>query len=190
MVTVLSVLPESDSLPPPRASREPVPRDVYRATPAVLLLAGVLVVAAGWGVMRRRPGPRPVWSGPADGREDVPVSRWIAAGEPRAVATISMHGMREQIQTYVAEAEPSLDLETWLRTVEQHRSEWPMQQLGEVMRALERASYAPAIPSDVIALADESEVLLRAIADAEAPPAPASDPAQDPGDPEQPAVEE
>ena len=92
-----------------------------------------------------------------------------------------MHRMREQIRAYVAEAEPSLDLESWLRTVQEHRSEWPVRELGEVMRALERASYAPAIPSDVIALADETQVLLQAIAEAETAP--------DPADPE-PAVEE
>ncbi len=181
VVTVVSVLPEGDSLPPPRVSREPIPRDVYRAAPAVLLLTGILVAAIGWGVLRRRPGARPPWSGPADGGEDVQVSRWIAAGEPRAVATVSMHRMREQIRAYVAEAEPSLDLDAWLRTVQEHRSEWPVRELGEVMRALERASYAPAIPSDVIALADETQVLLQAIAEAETAP--------DPADPE-PAVEE
>ncbi len=180
VITVLSVLPEGDSLPAPSVSREPIPRDVYRAVPAALLLTGILVAAVGWGVVRRRPGRRPTWSGPAAAGEGVPVSRWIAAGEPRAVATVSMHRMREQIRMYVADAEPSLDLEAWLRIVEEHHSEWPVRELGEVMRALERASYAPAIPSDVIALADETEVLLQAIAEAET--------AADPEDPE-PTVE-
>lgn len=36
-------------------------------------------------------------------------------------------------------------------------------ELGDVMRALERASFAPAIPSDVIALADEAEVLAQSL---------------------------
>jgi hypothetical protein len=91
--------------------------------------------------------------------------------------------MREHIRTYVPQAEPSLDLRAWLRTVED-RSEWPLRELAEVMRALERASYAPAIPSDVIALADETQVLLQAIDEAETAPAlaPESDP--------EPAVEE
>ncbi len=173
VITVLSVLPEGDSLPAPSVSREPIPRDVYRTAPAVILLTGILVAVVGWGVVRRRRVRRPAWSGPAAGGEGAPVSRWIAAGEPRAVATVSMHRMREEIQTYVAEAEPSLDVEAWLRTVQEHRSEWPVRELGEVMRALERASYAPAIPSDVIALADETDVLLQAIAEAEKPPEPA-----------------
>ena len=40
------------------------------------------------------------------------------------------------------------------------RPEWPLGDLADVARALERASFAPAIPSDVIALADEAHVLL------------------------------
>ncbi len=187
LVTVSSVLPEGDSLPPPRTSREPIPRDVFRASPAVLLLTGVLVLSVGWGVLRRKPRRRPAFAGVDTevgvGVGDIPIPRWIAAGEPRAVATVSMHRMREHIQTYVPQAEPSLDLRAWLRTVE-GRSEWPLRELAEVMRALERASYAPAIPSDVIALADETQVLLQAIDEAVTAPAPAPE-----SDPE-PAVEE
>ncbi len=191
LVTVLSVLPEGDSLPPPRASREPIPRDLFRASRAALLFTGVVVLSLGWGVLRRKPRRRPAWVGTDAGVEDIPVSRWIAAGEPRAVATASMHRLREQIRTYVPQAEPSLDLETWLRTVEEHRSAWPVRELADIMRALERASYAPAIPSDVIALADESQVLLHTIDDAESTPE-ADDP--EPTDPDaaqpEPAVEE
>ena len=44
-----------------------------------------------------------------------------------------------------------------------HRPNWPFGELGDVMRTLERASFALAIPSDVIALADAAEVLAHSL---------------------------
>jgi hypothetical protein len=166
-VTVVSVLPAEDSLPPARPSREPIPQSAIRSYPAVLLVAGVLMLTVGWGVMRRRGRERPAWKVAGQGGDDVPVARWIAAGELRAVATVTMSGIRERVGHYVPVAGPSLDLESWLRTVEAHRPNWPLRELSSVMRALERASYAPAIPSDVIMLADEAQVIGQAIESAE-----------------------
>ncbi|MCH8934288.1 MAG: hypothetical protein IIB90_01090 [Gemmatimonadetes bacterium] len=167
-VTVLSVLPQGESLPAPRASREPIPRNVLRTAPAILLVMGVVALTVGWGLMRRRSRVRPVWAGVGKGGEDAsPVSRWIAAGEPRAVATVTTHEVRVRVQQYVPEADPSLDLEDWLHTVEAHRPDWPLRELSEVMQALERASFAPAIPSDVIALTDEAQVIVQTIEESE-----------------------
>ena len=167
-VTVLSVLPQGESLPAPRASREPIPRNVLRTAPAILLVMGVVALTVGWGLVRRRSRLRPVWAGVGKGGEDAsPVSRWIAAGEPRAVATVTTHEVRVRVQQYVPEAEPSLDLEDWLHTVEAHRPDWPLRELSEVMQALERASFAPAIPSDVIALTDEAQVIVQTIEESE-----------------------
>lgn len=167
-VTVLSVLPQGESLPAPRASREPIPRNVLRTAPAILLVMGVVALTVGWGLVRRRSRLRPVWAGVGKGGEDAsPVSRWIAAGEPRAVATVTTHEVRVRVQQYVPEADPSLDLEDWLHTVEAHRPDWPLRELSEVMQALERASFAPAIPSDVIALTDEAQVIVQTIEESE-----------------------
>jgi hypothetical protein len=75
--------------------------------------------------------------------------------------------MRARVQQHIPEAEPSLDLKDWLHTVEAHRPDWPLRELSEVMQALERASFAPAIPSDVIALADEAQVIVQTIEESE-----------------------
>ena len=167
-VTVLSVLPQGESLPAPRASREPIPRNIFRTAPAILLVMGVVALTVGWGLMRRSSRVRPVWAGVGKGGEDAsPVSRWIAAGEPRAVATVTTHEVRVRVQQYVPEADPSLDLEDWLHTVEAHRPDWPLRELSEVMQALKRASFAPAIPSDVIALTDEAQVIVQTIEESE-----------------------
>jgi hypothetical protein len=158
-VTVTSVLPDSDSLPPPKESREPVPRYVAQPVLAMLLVSGVLALSIAWGLVRRRPARRPAWAAAEVEEPEVAVSRWIAAGEPRAVATFTAHRIREATRRRIPEANPSLDLETWLRVVQTHRPDWPLRELSEIMRALERACFAPAIPSDVIALADDASVL-------------------------------
>lgn len=169
-VRVVSVLPAEaeDSLPPPRASRDPVSQPMSRVLPATLLVVLVLVVTVGWGVQRRHPRTRPTWTLSEVAPEEVPLSRWIAAGEPRAVATVTMNRLRGEILRYVPDAGPSLELDRWLDTVRTARPEWPLRELTDVTRALERASFAPAIPSDVIALADEAHVLLNSLAALEA----------------------
>ena len=167
-VRVVSVLPAEDSLPPPRASRNPVSQPMSRALPATLLVVLALVLTVGWGIQRRHPRTRPAWTLTQIAPEEVPLSRWIAAGEPRAVATVTMNRLRREILQYVPDAGPSLELDKWLEAVRASRPTWPLGDLTAVTHALERASFAPAIPSDVIALADEAHVLLDSLADLEA----------------------
>ena len=144
-VRVLSVLPAEDSLPPPRASRNPVSQPMSRALPATLLVVLVVVLTVGWGVQRRHPRARPAWTMAQVAPEDVPLSRWIAAGEPRAVATVTMNRLRGEILQYVPDAGPSLELDKWIEAVRASRPKWPLRELTDVTHALERASFAPAI---------------------------------------------
>ena len=60
-VTVMSVLPFGDSLPPPppRGARIPVVRNITRTMPAALLVTSVVVTIAVWGAARVRAHPRP-----------------------------------------------------------------------------------------------------------------------------------
>lgn len=162
-LVVTSVLPAGDSLPPPRASRDPIPRYVAQPALAMLLVSGVLVLSIGWGVLRRRPARRPAWAAAQEAEPELPVSRWIAAGEPRAVATLTAHHVRESVRRRIPDADPSLDLESWLRVVQTQRPDWPLRELSEIMHALERACFAPAIPSDVIALTEDAAVLQETI---------------------------
>ena len=166
-LAVSSVLPEGDSLPPLRAFRPPVMRNVTRTIPTALLVMSVVALTTVWGAVRRRSQPRPAWE-IVDDADDPPVMRWIAAGENRAVATVAMHMLRSRVARLLPQAAQSLHLEEWLQVIETQRPDWPQADLGDVMRALERASFAPAIPSDVIALADEAETLLQSLQPTEA----------------------
>ncbi len=166
-ITVMSVLPSADSLPlpPPRGPRIPVVRNITRTLPTALLVTSVLVATVVWGAARMRSHPRPAWER-ADGagaHDQPPVMRWIAAGEHRAVATVTMHRVRDRVAQLVPQAAQSLHIEEWLNVLRTHRPHWPLRELGDVMRTLERAGFAPAIPSDVIALTDEAEVLVQSL---------------------------
>ncbi len=162
-VTVLSVLPEGDSLPPPRGSRDPLIRGVRRILPTALLMTAVIAASTVWGVARRRSRPRPAWPSEDGVDAEPPLQRWIASGEHRAVATVAMSRVRERVAALIPPARHSLHIEEWLEIIAAHQPQWPVGELGDVMRALERASFAPAIPSDVIALADEADVLSQSL---------------------------
>jgi hypothetical protein len=149
-----------------------VARTSIRVEPAFLLGAAVLVIMAGWGYYRRRSQPRPVWETTGDEysieqEDENPVMRWVVAGEPRAVAALTMHRLREHFAEAVPRAARSLGTEECLRVIAEEQPDWPLRAIGEVVQSLERASFAPAVPSDVMALADEADELLRLLANGE-----------------------
>lgn len=162
-VRVGSLLPAGDSLPPPRPVREPVMRRVVHAAPAVWLAAGVLLLFVAWGWWRRRAEPRPAWAVAETPSEAFDLPLWLSAGEPRAVATVTLHRLRSHVAGILGRDDHALDIEGWLREVRHARPVWPLDECREVARSLERASFAAAVPIDMIALADETEMLLRRI---------------------------
>lgn len=161
-VVVRSVLPDGDPLPDPRSSLGPMTRSSRRVEPVLILAGAVLIVVGVWGVYRRRARPRPVWSA-GGGTVAVPVARWVAAGESRAAAALTMDGMRTRIAELVPEANRSLSAEECLQQLEALRPEWPLQELGEVVQALERASFAPAVGGDPLALAERADRIIRSL---------------------------
>jgi hypothetical protein len=172
VVRVASVLPTSDSLPEAQPAQGPVARTSLHVEPTLLLGLVVLVIIAGWGYHRRRPQPRPVWGTAVEEesgeeKDETPVLRWVVAGEPRAVAALTMHRLREHFADKVPGATQSLSTEECLRVIANEQPDWPLRAIDEVVQALERASFAPAVPSDVMALADEADELLRSLANGE-----------------------
>ncbi len=173
VVRVASVLPAGDSLPPPYGAQDPVARTAVHVEPAVLLGAAVLMIMVVWGYYRRRPSPRPVWGkagsteAPVEDGEN-PVLRWVVAGEPRAVAALTMHRLRDRFAELVPGATRSLGTEECLRVVAKQQPDWPIRAITDVVQSLERASFAPAVPSDVMVLSDEADELLRSLENGEA----------------------
>jgi hypothetical protein len=84
----------------------------------------------------------------------------MAVGEARAVAAVIAERLRGRIAALVPEAGRGLSAEECLTVLAQRRSEWPIRDLGAVLRELERARFAPAVGDDVVALAQQVDDLL------------------------------
>lgn len=162
-VEVHSVLPAGDSLPPPAASRGPLARSVVRWWPLGTLLGLTLTITGVWGWWRRRVAPRPAHGWSTAEPAPAPLQRWMTAGELRAVAASVADRVREAIAERVPAAGRHLDTESCLAVLERERPEWPLRDLGGVLRELERARFAPAVPGDAALLVDEAEGVLRAL---------------------------
>ena len=161
-VVIQSILPaETDSLPDPRGSRAPVARRTMHLAPALNAVFIVFVAMMLWGVLRRRARERPDWMGAVPDVADPPAARWIAAGEPRAVASLVMGRLRDELVARLPEAKETLSVEECLAVVKRERPDWPVSELADVLHAIERASFAPAVPHDVLALLDQVEAVAR-----------------------------
>ena len=159
-VQVASVLPPEDSLPPPQPSVGPISRVQRSGTPAVILVAMTAMCLVGWAIWRRRTLPRPVWSGVAPEPVRAPLQQWMMAGESKAVVGAVTDRLRHLIQSELPAAGRHLTTEECLKVIQEYRPEWPRRDIGEMLRSLDRAQYAPAAPSDVALLVDQVEGLI------------------------------
>ncbi|HEU4681582.1 MAG TPA: hypothetical protein VFS51_07550, partial [Gemmatimonadales bacterium] len=70
-----------------------------------------------------------------------PLSRWADAGEYRAVVGVSAARLRAAVAERVAAAHPGLDTERVLAELAAARPEWPLEELGDLLRALDDARF-------------------------------------------------
>jgi hypothetical protein len=124
------------------------------------LLAGVLVaVTVSWALVRRRRAGRPGPPEASGAVEAPPLSVWVEAGELRAAAA----AVGEQLRRAIARLEPAaavgLPADALLAVLRLRRPRWPLQDLEDLLHALDRARFAPAMPSDVIWLQEQATTL-------------------------------
>ncbi len=167
-VEVGSVLPrgvaESTLSPQPRAGFVPL-TDTSPVAPLLFLtLAVLLLLPLHWWWRRRgQPRPRPLaaLSAPAP----LPLERWADAGESRAVAAVATARLRAAIAAQLPGASPGLDTESLLEHVAAMRPDWPLAELGDVLRSLDEARFGDLSFPDAVGLArwaDELEPRLTA----------------------------
>jgi len=156
---VASVIPDSVPAPAPQPALAPL--RLARRTPlpalaALLVSAGLLVAVVAW---RRRP-PRAV--APAPDLEldaEIADARWLAAGEPKAVAARAAHRLRNALARALPEAHEALSTPECLAAVERARPEAPLRQLRELLGALDQVEFATAHGVDVAPLAARARAL-------------------------------
>jgi hypothetical protein len=146
------VPPDSTLKPQPRA--EFVARGATTLVPLLILLALALLLLAPlhwWWWRRGKPRP----AGPAEvgGPAHPPLERWADAGESRAVAAAATRRLRSVLAVRVPTVHPGLDTEAALLELRSARPDWPLDELGDVLRSLDEARFGHLAFPDAIGLA-------------------------------------
>lgn len=152
IASVLPNVPADSSLAPqpradfvPRTSATPIPL-------LVLLAAAALLLAPVHWWWRRRGHPRPRPSLPLPGPDEAPLDGWADAGETRAVASVATARLRGLIAARMPAAHTGLDTEAVLQAIA-GRADWPLAELGDVLRSLDEARFGHTPFPDAIGLA-------------------------------------
>jgi hypothetical protein len=82
------------------------------------------------------PAPLPVSNLP-----DPPLARWADDGEYRAVANLAAARLRSAIAQRVPSAHPGLDTDRLLAELAAMRPDWPLDELGRLLRDLDDARF-------------------------------------------------
>jgi len=164
VIVVAAVVPDSVPDPRPMPSQAPIARALRDRWRAVAPVAVVLIALGAWLAWRRR-RPRAVRpAGTAVPPVELPLMRWLAAGERRAVATVTAHRLRSTVAGVVPASAPVTDAGDWAAAVGAARPDWPVEDLADLLRALERARFAPLAADDLAELVDRTDVLLGRLA--------------------------
>ena len=157
---IASVLPPvpADSILPPQPRAGLVSRQVVTPVPVLLLWAVALLLLLPvhlWWRRRGKPTRAQPPVIPAEALEP-PLHRWADAGEYRAVAGISTLRLRTALAQRVAAAHPALDTERVLAEIAAARPQWPIDELGDLLRALDDARFGVSPSPDVLELSRSS----------------------------------
>jgi hypothetical protein len=151
---VKSVLPVGSpgALVPPQPRASLVTRREVSLAPLAVLwgvaLAFLLPLHLWW---RRRGKPVRV-AMPAPAVPEPPLPRWADAGEYRAVANLAASRLRAAVSQRIATAHQGFDTERVLAEVAAVRPDWPLRELGDLLRALDSARFGFAMSPEPLAL--------------------------------------
>lgn len=142
-LVVRSVLPDlpGDSLPPPQPRASLVPRREVSLLPLLLTTALALLILIPVHLWWRRRGPPmpPVPAAPPV--SDPPLIRWADAGEYRAVVNLAAVRLRAVIAQQVPAAHSGLETDRLLAELAAARPQWPLEELGDLLRDLDDARF-------------------------------------------------
>jgi len=158
---VASVIPDSVKAPTPQPSLGPLRLERQSVIPIVLaslLAAGLLVMLIAW----RRRSPRKVLvAGVPEAAAAVADERWLAAGEPRAVAARAAYHLRNAVALAIPEAHEALSTSEVLIVVERTKPNARVRDLRDLLVALDQIEFATAHGLDVADVAARARALAR-----------------------------
>ena len=154
---VASVLPRpaTDTTLRPQPAADFVPRPSTTPVPLLVLLALAIAIVLPlhrWWRRRGKPLTRPRGLEPG-GPAIPPLERWADAGESRAVAAAATTRLRLALAAGLPGALPSLDTEAVVAQVAEQRPKWPVKELADVLRQLDRTRFGTGTLPDAVALA-------------------------------------
>lgn len=159
-----SVIGDTVTAPAPQPALPPFRPDRRNPLPVTMALGAALGILAA-GLSWRRRGPRRV-----DTPLHVPVEpevsdqRWLAAGEPRAVAARAAGDLRAALGRAIPAAHEALSTAECLATVEREHPDAPLRDLAVVLGGLDQIAFATAHGADVGDLAARARALARELA--------------------------
>ncbi len=153
---VRSVLPPGDTLPSPQPRAALVPRQEVSLVPLMVLGALALLVLIPVHIWWNRRGPPMPPPQPIADLPDPPLSRWADDGEFRAVANLATARLRAAIAQRVPSAHPGLDTDRLLAELAAARPEWPLEELGKLLRVLDDARFGTSGSAQALELSEAS----------------------------------
>jgi hypothetical protein len=160
VIAVAPVVPDSVRDPRPMPSQAPIPRAVRDLPRALTPVVAALLVLGAWLAWRVRPPRAARQAAAVVPPVELSLMRWLAAGERRAVATVAAHRLRTAVAAAIPASATVTDADDWAATVGATLPDWPVAELADVLRALERARFAPLAADDLAELVDRTDVLL------------------------------
>jgi len=158
---VASVIPDSVKAPVPQPSLGPLRLERQSIIPIVLaslLAAGLLVILVAW---RRRSPRKTLVAGTPEPALAVADERWLAAGEPKAVAARAACHLRNAVALAIPEAHEALSTSELLTVVERMKPNAPVRDLRDLLVALDQIEFATAHGLDVADVAARARALAR-----------------------------
>lgn len=159
--SVASVIPDTLKAPGPRGPLAPLRARHLDPVPPLAAIALTTVLLAAGVALRRRPPRAPSAAPRVPVEREVPDARWLAAGEPKAVAARATWRLRSAVARAVPEAHPALASPECLAVVERARPGAPVRELRDLLDQLDRVAFASAHGTDVAALATMARRLAR-----------------------------
>jgi hypothetical protein len=159
---VNAVIPDSIASPAPRPALDPLRTERRAWLPVLLTVTVTLGSMAGALWWRRRPPRAAPVMPPAVPKPGIGDTRWLDAGEARAVATRASNRLRVALAATIPEAHLGLSTTDCLAAA-RHARPGAFDEVADVLGALDQVAFASRSTADVVQLANRARALAGAL---------------------------